>query len=374
MVNEEMLNLRSFYIRLCKKIWIIPVAAVVGALISFIIYFLATTVFGTGTTYESEATLYIDFAYDEETGTQVDYYNAYTWNTLIATDEIIDTTMNNLTEMGIGELEGSATTGGSIDAGVTRAQVIADTNADIPSDVRVMVLTITDADSDLAYAIAQATSDSLVKYGESNDAFESIKVLSCNESIAYVYTDRTLVAVIFGAVLGIITCILLMMLMSLLNDAAYVPEDIEKKYHLPVIGVLSSEGTQELQYFRNLLIATANHLIVHTSDVKVVSPLDKGEDKKYALAANTRLKEVLGNDFDFGKTSIISSQMPSAGQDAVKELDLSDGVIIAIPAGKKNLGAITENLLSELHKLDVPVLGFVLTDADMKFLKRYYGI
>lgn len=374
MVNEEMLNLRSFYIRLCKKIWIIPVAAVVGALISFIIYFLATTVFGTGTTYESEATLYIDFAYDEETGTQVDYYNAYTWNTLIATDEIIDTTMNNLTEMGIGELEGSATTGGSIDAGVTRAQVIADTNADIPSDVRVMVLTITDADSDLAYAIAQATSDSLVKYGESNDAFESIKVLSCNESIASVYTDRTLVAVIFGAVLGIITCILLMMLMSLLNDAAYVPEDIEKKYHLPVIGVLSSEGTQELQYFRNLLIATANHLIAHTSDVKVVSPLDKGEDKKYALAANTRLKEVLGNDFDFGKTSIISSQMPNAGQDAVKELDLSDGVIIAIPAGKKNLGAITENLLSELHKLDVPVLGFVLTDADMKFLKRYYGI
>jgi len=374
MVNEEMLNLRSFYIRLCKKIWIIPVAAVVGALISFIIYFLATTVFGTGTTYESEATLYIDFAYDEETGTQVDYYNAYTWNTLIATDEIIDTTMNNLTEMGIDELEGSATTGGSIDAGVTRAQVIADTNADIPSDVRVMVLTITDADSDLAYAIAQATSDSLVKYGESNDAFESIKVLSCNESIASVYTDRTLVAVIFGAVLGIITCILLMMLMSLLNDAAYVPEDIEKKYHLPVIGVLSSEGTQELQYFRNLLIATANHLIAHTSDVKVVSPLDNGEDKKYALAANTRLKEVLGSDFDFGKTSIISSQMPSAGQDAVKELDLSDGVIIAIPAGKKNLGAITENLLSELHKLDVPVLGFVLTDADMKFLKRYYGI
>ena len=374
MVNEEMLNLRSFYIRLCKKIWIIPVAAVVGALISFIIYFLATTVFGTGTTYESEATLYIDFAYDEETGTQVDYYNAYTWNTLIATDEIIDTTMNNLTEMGIGELEGSATTGGSIDAGVTRAQVISDTNADIPSDVRVMVLTITDADSDLAYAIAQATSASLVKYGESNDAFESIKVLSCNEAIASVYTDRTLVAVIFGAVLGIITCILLMMLMSLLNDAAYVPEDIEKKYHLPVIGVLSSEGTQELQYFRNLLIATANHLIAHTSDVKVVSPLDKGEDKKYALAANTRLKEVLGNDFDFGKTSIISSQMPSAGQDAVKELDLSDGVIIAIPAGKKNLGAITENLLSELHKLDVPVLGFILTDADMKFLKRYYGI
>ncbi len=374
MVNEEMLNLRSFYIRLCKKIWIIPVAAVVGALISFIIYFLATTVFGTGTTYESEATLYIDFAYDEETGTQVDYYNAYTWNTLIATDEIIDTTMSNLTEMGISELEGSATTGGTVSAGVTRAQVIADTNADIPSDVRVMVLTITDADSDLAYAIAQAASDSLVAYGESNDAFESIKVLSCNESSASIYTDRTLVAIIFGGVLGVIVCILLMMLMSLLNDAAYVPEDIEKKYHLPVIGVLSAEGNQEPQYFRNLLIATANHLIAHISDVKVVSPLDKGDDKKYALAANTRLKEVLGNDFDFGKTSIISSQMPSAGQDAVKELDLSDGVIIAIPAGKKNLGAITENLLSELHKLDVPVLGFILTDADMKFLKRYYGI
>ena len=39
---DEALNLRSFYLRLFRKIWILPLAAAIGGLIAGLIYFVAT--------------------------------------------------------------------------------------------------------------------------------------------------------------------------------------------------------------------------------------------------------------------------------------------------------------------------------------------
>ena len=78
--KDESLNLRSFYLRLLGKIWIIPVAALVGALLALGIYTLVTVTFGPAKTYEAVARLNISFAYDENKGSLVDYYNAYTWD------------------------------------------------------------------------------------------------------------------------------------------------------------------------------------------------------------------------------------------------------------------------------------------------------
>ena len=44
--TDETLNLRSFYLRLLKKIWILPVAALIGAILAGGIYYLVTVTFG----------------------------------------------------------------------------------------------------------------------------------------------------------------------------------------------------------------------------------------------------------------------------------------------------------------------------------------
>ena len=55
--RSEMLNLRSFYLRLIHRIWIIPAAVLAGALIGGGIYFLATVTFGPAKSYSAESKL-----------------------------------------------------------------------------------------------------------------------------------------------------------------------------------------------------------------------------------------------------------------------------------------------------------------------------
>ena len=94
---DESLNLRSFYLRLLRKIWIIPVAALVGALLAAGLYTLVTVTFGPAKTYKAVARLYISFAYDENKGSLVDYYNAYTWDKeLLPTDDILNPIISEL--------------------------------------------------------------------------------------------------------------------------------------------------------------------------------------------------------------------------------------------------------------------------------------
>ena len=52
---DEELNLRSFYLRLIKKIWLIPLLAVIGALLAAGIYTLVTVTFGPEKTYYTES-------------------------------------------------------------------------------------------------------------------------------------------------------------------------------------------------------------------------------------------------------------------------------------------------------------------------------
>ena len=117
--DNEILNLRAFYLTLLRKIWILPLAALIGAIVAGGIYFLANVVYAPARNYVTESTLYIDFAYDENKGAQVDAYNAYTWNLLIRTDDntlggiiendttynILDGIMENLESAGYREGE-----------------------------------------------------------------------------------------------------------------------------------------------------------------------------------------------------------------------------------------------------------------------------
>ena len=73
----------------------------------------------------------------------------------------------------------------------------------------------------------------------------------------------------------------------------------------------------------------------------------------------------LGSDYD-DKLSKIKAISAS-------DIGAAEGAILAVPYGKKN-AAMTEHLISQLKKIECPVLGIVFTRADFKFIKRYYGI
>ncbi len=359
--DNEIVNLRAFYLRLLRKIWLIPLAAVIGAVVGGIIYFLATVVYAPARNYKAESTLYIYFAYDEDKGSQVDYYNAYTWNTLIRTDEaVIGVVMDNLKN------------GGNTDDRFSREKVVSALSADIPSDVRVMILTVTAPDKESCEAILEAADNALVAYGESNTAFKQIKLLGKSDPGLEVITDRSLTAIILGAACAVVLLILAELLLESMDDAIYVPEDAEKRYGIPVLGVMTSQGEEAPAFFRNELLSLTDKYLHDVCHVAVLSVDDRNDDSR-ATAAADRMKEIAGSNFDKLGIELIPMATPSIDTESVKKLDQVDGAVIMVSMGKRN-GAMTQHQISLLRKLNCQVLGIVLTGADKNFLINYLGL
>lgn len=368
--RSENLNIKSFYGRLLRKIWLLPLAGVIGALAGFAIYFAAHVVYGPARNYETSSMLYLIFAPDD-TGEVYDYYNGYTWNTLMSSDEIINTTMDYLKEMGITELASGSETPGSVEGGVTRDEVLGSVTASVPSDLRYLVITVGNTDKDLAQAILIATDKSLISYGDKRDEFISIK-LEREDDVAKLetITDRTGVATALGAGIFIILVIIAMMLLDAMDDAIYVPEDGERRYHLPVLGVMPKKDQELPVRFKNELIACSKKILGAHTGIAVISVADTDENDTAAEVVDS-FKNIVKSTFNFDRTQIKALPLPGTTLESYRDISECEGVIIAIPQGARK-GTSVEHIISQLHKHDCPVLGIIMTDTDMKFLNWYY--
>lgn len=356
---DEELNLRSFYLRLIRKIWIIPLAAVIGALIAGGIYTLVTVTFGPQKSYSTESKLYIKFAYDEQAGTQVDFYNAYTWNLFISSDDILPEAMGNLEKAGVSKDQ------------ISEQMVIDSVKAEIPSDVRLLLITVTNNSQEYTDLITDAIDEALVTYGETNEAFDSIKLIGRTDSALVTYTDRTMVAVIFGAVLFTVLAILVLLLIDALDDAVYVPEDCEKRYKVPVLGVLFDKDAKDA-FFKNELQAAYEKYIAGADRVILIASdsVKNAENSEKDLAS---LKKTLGSGFDSLTDKVTAMEVPGNVLENYRKIGASDGVILTVPAGKR-CGSMSEHIIAQLRKHECPVLGIILVRADEGFLRRYYRI
>ena len=352
---EEALNLRSFYLRLIKKIWLVPLAAVIGAVLAGGIYTLVTVTFGPEKSYYTESKLYIKFAYDEQAGTMVDWYNAYTWGMLMSTDEILDVAMDNLQ-----------------DKTIERQEVIDSVTAEVPSDVRLLLITVKNSDINRVNEITDAIDKSLESYGNTNEAFDSIKLIGKTEGRLVTYTDRTLAAVIFGAAFGGIAVVLIMLLLDALDDAVYVPEDAEKRYDLPVLGVLFKDKNDKDSVFVNELTAALEKNVFGAESVQLISS-DSIKDDSISSKDLLTLNSALGDGYKEQLSKISAMSVPGSVLDNYRKIGTSDGVILAIPYGAKN-GTMNEHIIAQLKKHDCPILGILMVRADEKFIKKYYRI
>ena len=354
---DERLNIRSFYLRLIRKIWILPLSALIGALAGALIYTLVTDTFGPLKTYSADTELYIDFARDD-TGEVVDHYNAYTWkNQLMPSDEVMDVLLDELSKAGHSD--------------ISKDEVLASATAEIPSDVRIIVVTAKSTDKDRADAINKAAAASLISYGNTNDAFDSITVISQNDAKLVVYSDRTVVAAVFGAIVLLIASILLLMLKDALDDAIYVPEECENRYKLPVLGVLFKDGEAH-EFFDNETKALYEKVLDGASDILFIS-VDSIDDASKSEEDLESLKKALGNRFADSAAALSPISVPGNVLDNYRKIGTTDGVVLAIPYGKKNI-EMAEHTIAQLSKHDCKIFGIYLVRSDLRFMKQYYGL
>lgn len=384
--TDETLNLRSFYLRFLKKIWILPIAALIGAILAGGIYYLVTVTFGPERRYEAQARFHLTYSDDAyirnaEGERVLDWYNGATWTNFIFNDhDFLLELVKNLKEEGVDisqermkvlEAAGGPDISNQLQAleevgvDVIKDESKINVKGDIISNERFLLVTINETDKELVEKLTDAFIKSLESYPTYNEskAFESIVCMSKSDVYLEKADNRMGVAIVFGAILAVVLAFFAVLLLDAVDEAVYVPEDCEKRYGCPVLGTVFA-GNEVSDLLRGELAGLYDKYTADKENLLFISS-DAADDASFSEKDLESVKKTLGSEYDnkLSKVKAISAS----------EIGAADGAILAVPYGKKN-AAMTEHLISQLKKIECPVLGIIFTRADLKFIKRYYGI
>lgn len=308
-----------------RKIWMVLLAALTGALAGCACYLVVHVVYAPAREYEAVGKLYIDFA-EKSTGEAYQYYNGYTWDDLMKTDPILKYTMTLLPE------------------GYREDAVRDAVTAEILTDIRLLTITVRTHDPLQTREILDATEQSLVHFATTMKELDQITVYRTTEPEAVIFDLQTGRVAVVCAVLCTLIALLLLFLYYAMDDTIYLPEDIPQRYGLPVLGVLGWRE-EELQ-------ANMNYRY-------------PGEKVGLLLLEETgeNLPEVSANP----ETVRLSDGIQIYGK-----LRGFDKVLVEVPCGQKN-GKQLKYLLEQLKLQDCPADGVILSNGDQKLLDQYYG-
>lgn len=308
------MDMKKLMLCFIGKIWLVCLAAVIGAALGGVIYTVSHVVPESEREYRAIAKIYLDFAVDE-TGEVYQKYNGYTWNDLMATDPILDVTMAYLPD------------------DYTREEVTSATKAEILSDLRLLTITITTHEQDRCNAILQATGQSLTERGDSAKEFTEIEVIQTTDAMLVVADDRTVQAALVGLVMAVALLLLGMMYYYVLDDRILVASDLRKVTEASFIGYTGAGERLNGEY----------------------------EDSLAHLKGQT------------GTVSILAvTQDDAITQERWHELCASDGVVVVVQYGKVH-AAYLAYVLEQLKVRGCRLAGVAIGNADGKFLRRYYG-
>lgn len=312
------------------------VAAAAGALVAAAAYLLAMGLLNGETVYESLSNYYIYYNTDER-GNIKDHFNAYTWNDFLKSDQMLDYVMPQLPDT------------------VTRAQVEAAVRAECPSNASWMYVYVTDTDPERAEEIGEAYVQALSEFGQQELGFDGIDRWN-KEAVRQVETEyRTGRAAALGGCLGFLILFFLLCLRYALDDGCYLPEDVNCRLGLGLLGMVW-DGTPEKR---------AEKLLTYSLPEEETAILCLEEASRKALLKAAEGRKTV-------KIVLLSQLEEQTGKTAVGGMAADGGWILALPWGKSG-GRLAKLTADRLRQQGVVWKGVVLTGADRRFIRWYYG-
>ena len=367
--NREM-DLKRLVLFFQKKLWLVIMLVILGATAGGILYQMLHSM-KMPVEYQAVSKLYISFGHDES-GEVYQYYNGYTWNDLLDTDPIMDLVMMYL-------------------PGYEKEQVMEATTAEILSDIRLLTITVRGEEEKFVREISRATENGLKEFGRESEELEQIKVIRSGVPQRVYWDDRTSAACITGAVILGVISLLVIGFNYALDEAVYVQEDIEKRYGVKALGILT-RSKKGLEPYARELKANIRYAVGEKKAFAVVD-MDNHADlrgSELERILNREAMEVFGGghtreEEDFGwNFAKEEEQLPEGvwkvtafgenvlSEEECRQLREIGGVILLLPFGV-DVGRKTSRILSLLKNQDCPVIGMVVAQADEEFLNRYYA-
>ena len=334
---ERKIDYKKIWILYWQRVWLVIILTAVAAAIGAGVYNVVRALNSEGDIYRVSSDYYITFNEDEN---GADYYNAYTWDTILRDDPVVDVVMENLPDS------------------VSKDEVKAAVTGEMLGDYRILTVHATSADPEFAQIVAKAYIKGLGQFADKISMLDTIELWSQEEVALVVEEDLTANAAILGAVVGLFLGVIIWAIYYVLDDSIYVEKDFTDRFEIPFLGMITRRGSelckQELKANTSYLLKEEAYYLVFAEKENAVT----GKEKE----------AVLEKVDTAGIKGILSMQ----GED-LNTLRKSNGAIVMIPWGSKN-GSIVEKTIAFLEKQDCKIAGTIIYDAEDAFLRKYYGI
>lgn len=347
--NRNASSGRSLYLRMLRRLWIVPLSALALAVLFGLVYHCALLLQPERKLYRQTAKYYIHFAFNDKTQKAYDYYNAATWEDIVFSDPLIRDAL-----------------AARLPAGMTMDEARADTQITLISDIRLMTAEVNAKSEEACAAVIGGLTDGLATFAAAREEFDSIEFLSASEPEPVLYHDRTRNAVLLGAFLGLLFGFCLLWIAESGSGRVYVPEEAEDVLGLPVLGVFAGKRGTELPAF---LAAQTKINLERFADEASGEPLllVSASGRETAEGAEKLLKELLSGA---ARPALLPSGDP-ADPAFAEAAARAKKALIVLPAGRENT-ARTLSLVRQLRKMDITPSGVLFVNADGKFLRYYY--
>ena len=326
---QEGMDLRFFLLRLFNSIWIVIIAALGGAAICAGGYLLYKQVNPTAREYRAETKYYIDFA-EDSTGIGYGYYNDFTWNDLMKSDDILPYTLSLLPE------------------GISQE-------------------TVETSDRETVNMIAQATAKSLIHYPEVIKEIDGIRVIREDAAEEVVFGDLTQNWCFFGMAAGFLISVFARWILYCMDFSVYLPKDIERRFGLSVMGVFyqekkagQKEGKESI-YGRDEFDANAAYMLKEKEKITIVTVTEpKNEEELLQTLKNAECMS--------GKELVYAGSYGKTDYECIRKADA--GILCFTYGGRDS--KLAERYLSDLKKQDCEISYAILLGANETMYRRYY--
>ena len=327
---NESFDIKRMLICLKQKLHLIILTTIIGAILCGGIY-LVVRMISMPIKYQSHSQFYLQFIYDPS-GEVEQYYNGFTWNTLLHADPILNHIAAALKTLP----DGKKILAGKPDTDENIKERFRDNlmQAALLSDRRILTIFFTSDDKEINNIAQQAVEIGLINYAIGAHEIISMELIRSTEPQLYIWDNHLHRAIIGGAVLFFLLAMFGWWFYHILDDSLYTIADAEKRYPYPVLGILLKD---ESLTFKTPYFAEFSENMAHIIRKK----------KAHFLSVE---------------------DIPYPDGDVLRK---SDGVILKIPFGRRN-GKLVERCISYLKNQDVEILGLYIENADENFLRYYY--
>ena len=334
--GKEPFDLRLTLLRMIRLLPGIIGVTMLGIVILWGGYYLKNVVLDREKTYSADATFFIDYA-DENWYVNAKYFNDYTWNIWLQSDQFLDAVKGYLAQEAY--------------AGEDPKNLYV---AEVPADLRVVIIRSIAATPEAATARMDALKKGLqTEFAAFVQEIGEIRVVDETPATLNVKDLRLGRALILAAVVSLFFAIALFLVREITMEKIWLPTTLTDRFGLKSLGIPGEKTYAE------------NAKWVFSGEKKLaICGAEEGlklEEVARELKENCKLEG----------TSLTTVDCPLSKPEGAKTLREQDGILLVVKAGGKDAKNL-ELLLSFLEEQDCKVTAATIWDPDKWLLRNYY--